>query len=249
MRVPVFLIGNINEIGVMTSSRKPAILRNSPRSRSQIVRRICEKLTLTYGHPQLGNPRNPLDDLIFIILSNRTSPATALATYKKLKRVFKTWGEINDAPYTRLKRILKPAGLAGTKTKQVRNLLKKIKTDFGSCSLRKIKYLSEEDVESYLVSLPGVSLKVAKCVMMYTMGFQVLPVDVHVHRITTRLGWTCRKRADQCHEELERLVPSHRRFGFHVGSILHGRKICRSSKPLCRKCIIQSYCEYNGRAT
>ncbi len=33
--------------------------------------------------------------------------------------------------------------------------------------------------------------------MMYTLNAQVLPVDVHVHRVAGRLGWTKRKRADR----------------------------------------------------
>lgn len=34
----------------------------------------------------------------------------------------------------------------------------------------------------------GVSLKVAKCVMMYALGAEVLPVDCQFHRVTKRLG-------------------------------------------------------------
>ena len=77
-----------------------------------------------------------------------------------------------------------------------------IKSDLGRCDLTALKGEPEEVVEKYLTSLPGVSEKVAKCVMMYTMSARVLPVDVHVHRVATRLGWTTRKRADQCHQDI-----------------------------------------------
>ena len=42
---------------------------------------------------------------------------------------------------------------------------------------------------SYLVSLPGVGPKTARCVLMYSLGRYVLPVDTHVWRVSERLGW------------------------------------------------------------
>lgn len=84
----------------------------------------------------------------------------------------------------------------------------------------------------------------AKCAMMCALGFDVLPVDAHVHRIAVRLGWTVRKRADQCHEELESVVAPQYRFGFHVACIAHGRAVCRPAKPRCDGCVIRTYCEY-----
>ncbi len=98
--------------------------------------------------------------------------------------------------------------------------------------------MSVEETGELLVSLPGVSEKVAKCIMMYTLNHRVLPVDVHVHRVVSRLGWTKRKRADQCHQELESLVPPRWRYAFHVGCVLHGRAVCRAQKPLCGNCSI-----------
>ena len=95
------------------------------------------------------------------------------------------------------------------------------------------------------MGLDGVSEKVAKCVMMYTLGFDVLPVDVHVHRVATRLEWTNRKRADQCHEELEALVKPRYRFAFHVDCICHGRAVCRPKNPRCNDCVIRRYCPDN----
>jgi len=218
------------------------IWRRPARSRVQVVRRVCEQLEKHYGLPRLGNPKNPVDDLVFIILSNKTSPAIAWAIYRRLKRSFPRWDKLLASPARRVRRILKPAGLSSVKTAQLRAALRAIRRDHGGLQLRKPGGRSEAEVEEYLTCLPGVSKKVAKCVMLYTMGAQVLPVDAHVHRIAKRLGWTSRKRADQCHEELEALVPARRRYGFHVAAILHGRSACRPNRPACTKCCIRSHC-------
>lgn len=218
--------------------RLPAPVRNTA------VSNVCRALKRTYGSPRLGNPSDPLDDLIYIILSNKTGPLTARRTYKRLRQRFEKWERFLTAPILEVQRILRPAGLSSVKSRQLRGALRSIKLHLGSCDLRPLRGMPAAKTEEFLVGLPGVSEKVAKCIMMYTLNRRVLPVDVHVHRVASRLGWTKRKRADQCHQELESLVPPRWRYAFHVGCVLHGRAICRAQKPLCGHCPISRYCEY-----
>jgi endonuclease III len=227
----------------------PFIVATSPRSRAQIVRRVCEHLEARYGVPRLGNPRDPTDDLVYVILSNRTGPHTAASVFSQLKRSYPTWRELLEAPIVRVRRVLQPAGLSRVKTRQIRAAFRRIEKDWGAIDLSALSTLNAAEAQEFLVSLPGVSEKVAKCVMMYTLGFHVLPVDVHVHRIASRLAWIDRKRADQCHRELEAMVPSYRRFAFHVGCVMHGRSVCRPKEPACGRCFIHRYCRYAAEVT
>ncbi len=212
--------------------------------RAQVVRRVCKSLKNTYGLPRFGNPTNPIDDLVYVVLSNRTSPDMARSVYMRLKRLLGCWEAMPNTPIARLRSVLKPAGLSNVKAKQLRGAIASIVRDFGHCDLRKMRKWPESEIEEYLTGLPGVSEKVAKCVMMYTLGCSVLPVDTHVHRIAFRLGWTEKRRADQCHDELEALVSRDRRYAFHVDCIAHGRTVCRSTNPACDRCCIRRYCEY-----
>ncbi|WP_354673124.1 endonuclease III domain-containing protein [Capsulimonas corticalis] len=197
---------------------------------------------MSYGKPRHGNPDNPVDDLIYIILSNRTRIETACTVLENLARIFSCWEDVSPESRETIREIIRPAGLSGIKSLQIVSVLGQLKTDFGECSLDKLRTLPIIEVENYLTSLAGVSLKVAKCVMMYTMDFQVLPVDVHVHRIATRLGWIARKRADQSHEDLEELVPKEFRYSFHVDCVAHGVQLCHSRAPNCELCPIRSHC-------
>ncbi len=211
--------------------------------RSQIVRRVCERLHKTYESSRLGNPYDAIDILVFITLSNRTSITTAKNTYEALKGRYRRWDEmILDDP-ARLKELLAPAGLSDLRSTQLRSLFSILKRETGKVCLDWLKGLDADLQEDYLITLPGVSTKVAKCIQLYGLGQHVLPVDTHVFRISRRLGWIRRGRADQCHEELEALVRPRWRFDFHVKCILHGRRICRSHSPLCQECCIQSYCQ------
>jgi endonuclease III len=209
---------------------------------------VCERLEAEHGRPTLGNPADPLDDLVYIVLSNKTSPKTARRVYDELKARFGQWKSVAVAPLRDVRRVIKPAGLASVKALQLRAALRRIARDWGGCDLRPLASLPVERAEAYLVSLPGVSEKVAKCVLMYTMGAAVLPVDSHVHRIAVRLGWTSRKRPDQCHRDLESLIPADKRYAFHVDCIVHGRLVCRPSRPLCGGCCVRRDCRFAREA-
>lgn len=221
-----------------------SIWNRARRARASTVGRVCRTLHRQYGQPRFGNPSDPLDDLIYIVLSNRTSPAAAASTYRLLKEVFPTWEHAVRCPPDRLRTLLKPIGLYQKRSRQIRAALRCIRRDLGVCDLGALSERDDESVHAYLAGLPGVSDKVAKCVMMYALGRRVLPVDAHVHRVSVRLGWVNRKRADQCHEELEALVPPDFRFTFHVTCIAHGRAVCRPERPHCERCVIRRDCDF-----
>lgn len=193
--------------------------------------------------PRFGNPTDPLDDLIYVILSTRTAMEVARRVFKQLKMAFSRWDDLQRSSHSRLRRILKPAGLSAKKSAQIIAAVRQIKKRFGRCDLRALRAERNDAIEEFLVSLPGVSEKVAKCVMIYAMHRKVLPVDVHVYRVSRRLGWIDRNRADQCHRELEALITPNLRHGYHVGCVAHGRTIC-GSVPKCSKCPINKCCDF-----
>jgi endonuclease-3 len=52
-----------------------------------------------------------------------------------------------------------------------------------------------DDLET-LVKLPGVGRKTANCVLVYAFEKPAIPVDIHVHRISNRLGLVAKKILD-----------------------------------------------------
>jgi endonuclease III len=209
-----------------------------------VVRRVARLLEVTYGSPRHGNPIDPMDDLVFIVLSNRTGANVAARVYAAVKSRFADWDELLAANHRELTMLIGPAGLAGKRASQLIGIARRLHADFGTVSLEALRGRDDDDALDYLASLPGVSRKVASCVLLYTMSRQLLPVDVHVHRLTHRLGWHRHKRGDQSHETLEALVPPELRYGLHVNAIAHGRAVCRSVAPTCESCPIRNYCEY-----
>ncbi len=160
------------------------------------IYRIVKMLAALYGNPRHGNKLNPLDKLIYIILSNRTQPSAHRTVYRALNRAYRSWSLLRLNQLDNVEAILRPGGFSHLRSAQIVHILEHVRARFGRTTLSPLRRMTDPQAEDFLMSLPGVSKKVAKCVLMYSLQRQVLPVDVHVHRLTTRLGISTKKRPD-----------------------------------------------------
>ena len=114
------------------------------------------------------NLKNPLDELLFIICSTKTGEASYRSTYRSLKQTFPTHYQIAEAPAEYIARPIVSGGLSNQKAKAIRDLLDIIVEEFGEPTLKPLRKMSDEEAEAFLLSLPGVGKKVARCVLMYS---------------------------------------------------------------------------------
>lgn len=189
-----------------------------------------------------------MDELIFILLSQMTTHQSYERVFDRLKAKAPTWDVVAGMPLRRLKGLIKDAGLSNQKAPRIKTILRRIRADFAEFSLSQLAGLETPEAERYLTSLPGVSMKTAKCVLMYSLGREVLPVDTHVLRVSRRLGFTDQKVIGaRAHRDLEALVPPEFRYSFHVNAIAHGRLRCLAQNPRCGACVLKSICLNKGR--
>ena len=95
-----------------------------------------------------------------------------------------------------------------------------------------------------LTKLPGVGRKTANVVLGHALGIPGLPVDRHVLRVANRIGIAEGDDPVAVESQLcERLPDSMWTLASDV-QILHGRRICRPSKPLCDQCPVADDCLY-----
>lgn len=208
------------------------------------IKAVCSRLARAHGSPRHGNRRNPLDELLYIVLSTRTQEATYRRTFHALKAAYPRWVLLRRRERTKVAQILQPGGLAQRKARHIVAILEAVTRSFGAPTLAPLRHLDDEAAEHFLVSLPGVGKKVAKCVLMYSLDRQVLPVDVHVHRVASRLGLRVKRRPDTSQDLIEDAVPPKLRYSFHVNAIAHGRTVCLPRSPRCGVCRISTLCRY-----
>jgi len=109
--------------------------------------------------------------------------------------------------------------------------------------IQHVRFIPDDEVEVYLMSLPGVGPKTAAVVLAFSLGRPALPVDTHVHRVVGRLGWIGPGAgAAAAHEMLKRIVPPRLRVPMHVGLIRLGREICKPGRPRCEECPLNDLC-------
>lgn len=206
---------------------------------------VSSRLSKEYGDPRHYNKSDPLDELIFIILSAKTTEASYLRTYDALKNAFDDWFHIHDTPHGFVAHIISSGGLSDKKEAQIRALLDDIKERTGAEGLNLLSNMSTNEAEEFLISLPGVGLKTARCVLMYSLGREVFPVDTHVRRVLSRIGIIRFERlSDKVQNSIQERVPSELRYKLHINLVAHGRAICRAHKPLCNSCVLSDICTY-----
>jgi endonuclease-3 len=229
-----------------TASSSQFLISAIPKTGMKTVNivRICTVLQRVYRSPRHGNKCNPLDELIYIILSTRTKDRSFRTSFARLKTRFRSWNRVDQRSAGVLERVLVPGGLGRLKTKQILGILKYLRAAFGRATLSPLAQMKTDQAEEVLTMLPGVGRKVAKCVLMYSLRRKVLPVDVHVHRIAKRLGFLVKNRPDTSQDLIEHAVPPNLRYSFHVNAIAHGRTICLPRAPRCGICPISKWCAY-----
>ncbi len=181
---------------------------------------------------------------MYIVLSTRTAESVFRGIYRDLKKAFPSWEDVQGRRVGEFHRILAPGGLSTLKAYQLLGIFSGLRREFGRATLAPLKRMTDDDAERILTTLPGVGKKVAKCVLMYSLDRQVLPVDVHTHRVAVRLGLAAKRRPDTSQDLIEAQVPPPLRYGFHVNAIAHGRRVCLPRKPMCEACVLRQYCPY-----
>ncbi len=233
-------------------------MRESALLRQQRAREIVRRLARAYptGHPARpdtslvgASVTDPLEELIFTLLSQHTSDLNRDRAWVSLRAKFPTWNAVAAAPERRIADAIRMGGLADSKAPRIKAVLQEIKRREGMHSLDSLAVLSDEAVREYLTTLPGVGPKTAACVLAFAMGRPVLPVDTHVHRLALRLGLVPSKAsAEATQPALEALVAPRQRVPTHVRMIAHGRTTCTAQRPVCSACALASVCPSAGRA-
>jgi len=210
--------------------------------------RVADLLHQRYGSPRHGNKDDPLDELVFILLSQMTTHWSYNRVFDRLKAHFPTWDGVLKASEPELRHLIEDAGLSRQKAPRIQKIVSRAVADFGHADLSALRQMSTGRAEEYLCSLPGVGVKTAKCVLMYAVGRPVLPVDTHVWRVCRRLGLVGEDVPyPEVHEALESVVPPRARYRLHVNGIMLGRQVCKAKRPLCGECPLAGVCPFPTR--
>ena len=203
------------------------------------VYKILKKEVSSYKVPVVDliqiQTNDPAKVLIATILSARTKDETTVQACKKLFKKVKKVSDLNKLTIKQIEQLIYPVGFYHTKAKHLKQLPETLKTLFNN----KIP----ESIEK-LILLPGVGRKTANLVI--AVGFQkpAMCVDVHVHRISNRLGYIKTKTPFESEMALRKKMPVGYWEKYNSIIVAFGQNLCRPISPHCEECPIQKYCDH-----
>ncbi|EYB67948.1 HhH-GPD [Deinococcus phoenicis] len=215
----------------------------------EIMRRLAQTYLPTPLTPQVS--REPLDDLIRIILAQQNTSALTRRQFGALRAAYPVWeAALADGP-DGVEAVLRAAGggLARTKADYIWNVLHRLEETRGELSLRGLRTLNDADARALLESLPGVGMKTASLLLLFDLARPAIPVENNIHRVAGRLDliparWNVLKAERWFDGVLPRDWAA--RATFHVSAIRHGRQTCLSQRPRCEVCVLRDLCPSAG---
>ncbi len=177
---------------------------------------------------------DPFKVLICCILSLRTNDLTTYPCSLRMLELGTTPQDFLKVDVETLAKAIYPVGFYKNKAQQILDISKELVENYDG----KVPASIDE-----LVKFKGVGRKTANLVLAKGFGIPAICVDVHVHRISNRLGWVKTKTPEETEMELRKLLPE--KYWLDINTILvtFGQNLCKPQRPMCETCPVQEYCE------
>jgi endonuclease-3 len=178
---------------------------------------------------------DPFKILIGTILSSRTRDENTTKVVKTLFKRFRNAKELAEGNIEEVKQIVHSIGFYNVKAKRIIEVSQLIVKRFDGKVPNSIEKLLE---------LPGVGRKTANCVLVYGFNIPAIPVDIHVHRISNRLGLVNTKTPEKTEIELSNIID--RRYWLKLNStfVMYGQNVCLPVTPNCKLCKLKKICKF-----
>jgi endonuclease III len=187
---------------------------------------------------QIQEDGDPFKILIGTILSARTRDEVTTAVIKALFSRFKNPEDLSRANLSDIKKLIQRIGFYNVKASRLKEVSQLI-----------IKKYNGEIPSNLndLLTLPGVGRKTANCVLVYGFKKAAIPVDIHVHRISNRIGIVNTKNPEETENVLQKSIDKKYWIRVNETFVTFGQNICLPIKPKCNVCQLTKMCKYYSK--
>ena len=213
------------------------------------LRAVSRRLAGRFGRPGIcGHETDPVRNLVLTILSQNTTDANRDRAYDRLMIRFPTLSSLAAARPSEVEDAIRTGGLAKAKAKSILGALARLREERGGYSLDFLRGMPLPAAREVLTSFPGVGVKTANIVLLFSFGLPAFPVDTHILRVTKRLGLVP---ATATLAKAALLLEPHVETGdhgpLHLNLIRLGREVCKPRNPLCAGCPLLPVCPEGAR--
>jgi len=178
---------------------------------------------------------SPFRILVSVLLSSRTKDPVTRRASENLFAVADTPEKVMEMDESRIADLIFPVGFYKQKAKHVKKLARILHDSHGG---------EVPDTFDGLTALPGVGRKTANLVIALAFNRPAICVDIHVFRISQRLGWASGKKPEEIEQQLREGFPPEHWNRINQTLVGFGQTICKPISPLCDRCSISAYCLY-----
>jgi endonuclease-3 len=207
--------------------------------RAEKAKRIQAILDGLYPETEIPlDHRDPYTLLIAVLLSAQCTDVKVNQITPELFAEAATPAEMLRLGVPRIRRIIRPCGLAPAKAKAIAGLSRILLEEHGG---------KVPDNFEGLEALPGVGHKTASVVMAQAFGKPAFPVDTHIHRLAARWGLSKGRNVAQTERDLKKLFPPESWARVHLEIIYFGREYCPARGHDLATCRICSWAASKAR--
>lgn len=199
---------------------------------------ILRKKVRDWPVPAIGHYTDtPYTVLISCILSLRTKDQTTTGASQRLFEIADSPQAMLEVPIQEIEKRIYPVSFYRVKAQTLH--------DISTLLIDRFEGEVPDNLDD-LLTLPGVGRKTANIVV--TLAFQKpgIAVDIHVHRISNRLGYVRTKSPDETEMSLRKKLP--RRYWIELNDLFvaFGQNLCTPTSPHCSICPVEKYCDRVG---
>jgi endonuclease-3 len=187
---------------------------------------------------QIQEDGDPFKILIGTILSARTRDEVTTAVIKALFSRFKNPDELSRANLSDIKKLIQKIGFYNVKASRLKEVSQLI--------IKKYNGKVPSNLND-LLTLPGVGRKTANCVLVYGFKKAAIPVDIHVHRISNRIGIVNTKSPEATENVLQKSIDKKYWIRVNETFVTFGQNICLPIRPKCNVCQLTKICKYYSK--
>ena len=199
---------------------------------------------ISYFEKEMPNPttelvfHNPFEILVAVILSAQCTDKRVNTVTPALFEAYPTAEAMAQATAEDILRFISSVSYPNSKARHLQAMATMLVDEFGG----KVPDSMEE-----LTRLPGVGRKTANVMLGVVFHKAAIAVDTHVFRVANRTGLAVGKTPLEVEKILTNHIPARYRYPAHHWLLLHGRYVCKATRPLCFDCGIQQWCKYYSK--
>ena len=205
--------------------------------RSEIVAPVdtmgCDKLFLRDSSPS----EKRFQILVSLLLSSQTKDEITAGAAKRLFSAASSPQAILSINEQEISKLIFPVGFYNRKASYIKKLSQVLIDNYQGDVPKDVQVICK---------LPGIGPKMAYLAVNAAWGLcQGIGVDVHVHRISDRLGWTKNASSPEItRKQLEEWLP--REYWSKINLLLvgFGQTICTAKNPKCSTCKALPFCPF-----